>query len=175
MKLDTSEHPFLRIRTMLNFRTALPTLIIGMLLPLVPATALAQVAAPGLAERMSQRDFEASGLTKLSPSELQHLNQWLAVRPIVVKDGKVSTEPVFYTEESKRTTIQTRIAGSFRGWSGKTSFSMDNDEVWQQAESGSFGNIEIDNPAVRIKPMMMGSWLMYVDGCGCSVRVKRIK
>jgi len=28
---------------------------------------------------------------------------------------------------------------------------------------------------VRIKPMLLGSWLMYVDGCGCSVRVQRIK
>jgi hypothetical protein len=54
-------------------------------------------------------------------------------------------------------------------------FKLENGQEWEQAESGSRATGTFDNPAVRIKPMILGSWLMYVEGCGCSVRVKRIK
>jgi len=36
-------------------------------------------------------------------------------------------------------------------------------------------DLGLNGPAVRIKPMLLGSWLMYIDGCGCSLRVRRIK
>lgn len=122
---------------------------------------------------MTSKDFESSGLNKLSPAELAHLNAWLGSRVPVAVDR--TGEPVFYGAESKREVIRSRIAGSFRGWSGKTAFALENDQVWQQAQSGSFGDISLADPEVRIRPMLMGGWLMYVDGCGCSVRVKRIK
>ncbi|MFI4970442.1 MAG: hypothetical protein ACHP7D_09570, partial [Lysobacterales bacterium] len=64
---------------------------------------------------------------------------------------------------------------AFIGWRGKTVFTLDNGQEWQQAESGVYDAGKFANPGVKIKPMLLGSWLMYVDGCGCSVRVKRIK
>jgi hypothetical protein len=54
-------------------------------------------------------------------------------------------------------------------------FTLDNGQEWRQAESGIRDTGKINSPEVRIKPMLLGSWLMYVDGCGCSVRVERIK
>lgn len=129
-----------------------------------------------LQERMSQKDFQSSGLNKLTPAELAHLNAWLGARPIVAgANGAVSSEPVFYPKDSAREAFNAHIAGTFQGWRGKTRFTLDNDQVWEQAESGRLGNIELTDPAVRIKPMLLGSWLMYVDGCGCSLRVKRVE
>ena len=61
------------------------------------------------------------------------------------------------------------------GWRGKTIFTLDNGQKWQQAESGARDTGKFTNPKVKIKPTIMGSWLMYVDGCGCSLRVKRIE
>ncbi len=130
-----------------------------------------------LEERMSQADFHAAGLDKLSPDELAKLNDWLRSHG---SSGEAtvagsSAHPVFYPDESARETVEAHIVGRFAGWHGKTQFTLDNGQVWQQAESGSGGDVSLDGPAVRIKPMMLGSWLMNVEGCGCSVRVKRVK
>jgi len=54
-------------------------------------------------------------------------------------------------------------------------FKLDNGQEWRQAESGAYDAGKFENPVVHIKPMVLGSWLMYVEGCGCSVRVQRIK
>ena len=142
--------------------------------------AFAAVAAetPSLEERMSKAEFHASGLDKLSPAELQSLNDWLAghqtvttVKEFVTPTGK----PVFYPEESARQVIESRLVGTFRGWYGNTVFTLENGQVWTQAESGQMSNGKYENPKVRIKPMLLGSWLMYVESCGCSVRVERTK
>lgn len=133
---------------------------------------------PTLEERMSKDEFHAAGLDKLSPAQLKSLNDWLAgheavktVKEFVTPTGK----PVFYPEESGRQTIETRIEGTFRGWYGKTLFKLENGQEWTQAESGQMYNGKYENPKVKIKPMLLGSWLMYVEGCGCSVRVERTK
>ena len=65
--------------------------------------------------------------------------------------------------------------GDFNGWSGRTRVTLENGQVWEQAESGARGGHRISSPGVRIKPMSMGSWLMYVDDCSCDMRVKRIE
>lgn len=129
-----------------------------------------------LEERMSRSDFTAAGLDRLSPEQLKSLNDWLR------KHGLAPGAPVargdaleFYPEEKEREVVEAHIAGRLDGWMGKTTFKLDNGQVWQQAESGVRTDLGLNAPAVRIKPMMLGSWLMYIDGCGCSLRVKRIK
>lgn len=125
---------------------------------------------------MSQKDFQSSGLNRLTPAELAHLNEWLGARTAVAgPGGPISSEPVFYPKDSARETFNAHIVGKFQGWRGKTRFALDNDQIWEQAESGRLGDIELTDPSVRIKPMLLGSWLMYVDGCGCSLRVKRVE
>ena len=147
------------------------------LLLLLAATAVsAQSTSPTLEERMSQTDFREAGLDKLSPAELVHLNGWLQAHG----EGKVkyvsaTGSPVFYPESSAREPVDARIAGTFVGWRGKTIFTLDNGQQWQQAESGLYDAGKFEHPKVRIKPMLLGSWLMYVDGCGCSLRVQRVK
>ena len=127
---------------------------------------------------MSKDEFRAAGLGKLSPAELKVLNDWLAghqqvktVREVVTASGK----PMFETDQGERKIVETRISGGFSGWRGKTTFRLDNGQEWTQAESGQFSNGHYDNPKVKIKPMLLGSWLMYVEPCGCSVRVERTK
>jgi hypothetical protein len=133
-----------------------------------------------LEERMSRAEFTAAGLERLSPEQLKSLNDWLRVhglapgapmRSPTSRDGT----PEFYPEENERQPIEAHIAGPLDGWLGKTTFKLDNGQVWQQAESGMRTDLGLNSPAVRIKPMLLGSWLMYVDGCGCSLRVRRIK
>ncbi|HKE48230.1 MAG TPA: hypothetical protein VKB52_09195 [Rhodanobacteraceae bacterium] len=140
------------------------------------AHAGAQTQPSTLEERMSQADFRAAGLDHLSPEQLKYLNEWLRTHggaggmPVTP-----SGQPVFYPDQSARDTIETHIVGTFTGWHGKSVFKLDNGQEWKQAESGAYDAGKYEDPAVRIKPMLLGSWLMYVEGCGCSVRVQRVK
>lgn len=147
------------------------------LILLIAATSVAaQTQSPTLEERMSQAEFRAAGLDKLSPEELQRLNSWLQSHGgTQTRYVSASGAPVFYPESGERNVIESRISGTFTGWRGKSVFKLDNGQEWQQTESGQYSAGEFSNPAVKVKPMLLGSWLMVVDGCGCSVRVQRIK
>jgi len=151
--------------------------IVGLALFLVAFAAVA-AETPSLEERMSKDEFRAAGLDKLSPAELKTLNDWLAGHQptkIVTKEVTSDGRPVFYPSNVKAEPVSDRINGSFSGWYGKTIFRLENGQEWTQAESGQFSNGKYDHPKVKIKPMLLGSWLMYVEPCGCSVRVERTK
>lgn len=150
--------------------------VLTLFLTLSSTIAAAQTQPATLEERMSQAELRASGLDRLSPEELKYLNEWLrthgAGNPQVVTP---TGQPVFYPDSGARDTVESHIVGQFTGWHGKTVFKLDNGQEWRQAESGAYDAGKYEDPVVRIKPMLLGSWLMYVDGCGCSVRVQRIK
>ena len=153
----------------MRIRIVVPA-VLCLLLSALPA--LAQQFS-SLEERMSAADFKAAGLDKLSPEELKYLDGWLQAHQkarMVSPSGK----PVFYADEDRKE-FETHLVGSFGGWSGGTQFNLNNGQVWKQAESGAYSCPTMTNPKVTIKPMLLGSWLMYVEGCNESVRVERVK
>jgi len=77
-----------------------------------------------------------------------------------------------YTGE--REEFSARIVGSFRGWSGRTLFRLDNGQVWQQSESGSY-ELTLDSPEVRLRPKAMGSWMLVLKHNNRGVRVRRVE
>jgi hypothetical protein len=127
-----------------------------------------------LEERMTSADFKAAGLDKLSPDELKHLDTWLQNHQ-QVKMVNSSGKPVFYADDADREKFETHLVGTFSGWGGNSEFTLSNGRVWKQAESGAYSCPTVTNPTVTIKPMLLGSWLMYVQGCNESVRVERVK
>jgi len=155
----------------------MPRLIATALALLLTAAAAAAAEFSSLEERMSQAQFHAAGLDKLSPEELRTLNEWLkshtggTTMTLVTPSGA----PVFYPKDSDREIVESRIDGQFSGWRGKTVFKLENGQEWTQTESGSFSNGKYDHPKVRVKPMLLGSWLLSIEACGCSVRVERTK
>jgi hypothetical protein len=70
--------------------------------------------------------------------------------------------------------IQSRYVGEFSGWDGKTTFPLENGQVWQQIESGRM-SWTATNPMITIKRGFMGSYMLSVEGVNKKVRVKRIK
>ena len=88
---------------------------------------------------------------------------------LVTDTGK----PVFYPSKAERNKVNAHIVGHFDGWGGNTEFKLDNGQVWRQADSGSTSCPARENPWVKIKPMMLGNWLMYVQDCNESIHVKR--
>ena len=71
--------------------------------------------------------------------------------------------------------VESRIPGNFEGWNARSRIALENGQVWQQVESGSFRGIRVDSPAVIIEPAFLGSWLLKVEGFNQRVRVRRIK
>ncbi|HZX72246.1 MAG TPA: hypothetical protein VFE77_15645 [Rhodanobacter sp.] len=147
-----------------------------LILPWCGVSALAQQPSTGLQQRMSQAEFHAAGLDKLSPQELQNLDAWLrghakVVTKMVDKNGK----PEFYAGKAKREKIYSRVKGHFDGWSGSNEYALDNGQVWKQIGSDTVQCMTADNPSAKVKPSVMGNWLMYVSGCNDSVHVERIR
>jgi len=70
--------------------------------------------------------------------------------------------------------IESRIAGQFTGWTGDTVFKLENGQVWKQAATGYYTNIQLDHPQVVIKKLSFG-YLLTVPGHGETVFVRRIK
>jgi len=68
-------------------------------------------------------------------------------------------------------TVESRIAGEFRGWEGRTLFTLENGQRWQVSGSESYVSPLRTNPAVKITPGMLGSFWMTVEGVRTRVKV----
>lgn len=150
-----------------------------------------------LEERMTQREFEETGLHKLSSEELAALNRWirqrsLATIPLEERDPAPSTissppgqdqaaaglpsqpREVTPLERMAREPFQTRILGRFNGSDGSARFRLENGMVWEQIDGEAFYVPEVENPVVTIKPAALGSWRLTVEGSNRAVRVRRV-
>ncbi len=68
-------------------------------------------------------------------------------------------------------TVESRITGEFRGWEGRTLFTLENGQRWQVVGGEPYASPVIMNPAVKIAPGIMGSFWMTVEGVRPRVKV----
>jgi len=143
---------------------------------IVPALALAADQYVPLQQRMSPAEFKAAGLDKLSTDELKNLDDWLSGHgKVATKVIDQSGKPVFYPTSEKAGPVQGRIQGEFTGFSGHGEFTLDNGQVWKQADSSRLACMASSNPKVTVRRSLMGNWMMAVDGCNDTTSVVRIK
>lgn len=153
------------------------------LLPLLMSVALsvptlAQASDPyvPLQQRMTPEEFKAAGLDKLSADELKNLDAWLSGHgKVVTKMVDQSGKPVFYPSNEKAGPVQARIQGQFSGFSGHGEFTLDNGQVWRQADATRIACMTSTNPKVSVRRSLMGNWMMAVDGCNDTTSVTRVK
>jgi len=156
-------------------------------------------------DKMDKETSVTTGIYKLSQSEITALTKWLnssnkknekkskekikqQVKTELIaenKENRKREEEIirlekkknmgFRKEESARENIHSSIVGEFNGWQGKNIFKLENGQIWKQSEKTSFYIPKRSNPKVTLKPKSMGSWMLYVDGFGRGVKVKRIK
>ncbi len=168
-------------------RIALPVLVLVAAALVTSGPALAERPFSSLEERMTGQEYRETGLHKLSDEELAALNRWIRERSLTMEqreaterrdgdtDGDATVDRRGLPEESGRSTIRSRIAGTFRGWDGDTEFELENGMVWRQLESGTFRVSAMENPAVEIRPGALGSWQFSVEGYNRRIRVERIR
>lgn len=70
--------------------------------------------------------------------------------------------------------IESRLIGEFTGWRGNTTFSLENGQVWRQAEEGRLV-FRADAPLVTIRRAAFGTYRLSVEGVNRAVRVRRVE
>lgn len=145
------------------------------------AGAAAAAGFSSLEEKMSAQEFQAAGLDKLSPEELAALNAWLQQRLAAGLSGGARPADEgfrafgFGGDSADRTEFSSRISGEFSGWGPNSVFTLDNGQQWQVTDGSEFSIPARSNPQVTIEPMMMGSWMLKVEGYNRGARVTRIR
>lgn len=138
-------------------------------------TAVADDRAPPPVETlMTPEDYTASGLDKLSAEEREHLSGWLERYRRGAIEGPPPKKTSEQLAEEKTEEIVAKVVPSFRGWSGKTLFKLDNGQVWQQRQVGKL-RYNGDDSSIVIYRNMLGGYMLRHDDSGRSVGVKRIQ
>ena len=163
----------------------LRTLALALLL--ASGAAVAQSQTPPIEQQMTPEEFKAAGLDKLSPDELAHLNTWLgrtitqqtqqaAEKAAVQATDKIKQENRGFFHFGEDTPIDAHLVGNFRGFEKGHTYTLDNGQVWQQIDDAELPGIRLTDPAVNIKPAMVGNtWYMKVGKYNTRAQVKRIK
>lgn len=133
-----------------------------------------------LEERMTEAEFKAAGLDKLSPEELARLNAFIAGETQELAAALPAATPAdmrgLYERSGPQGEIITSFSGQFRGWRGAGDrFEFDNGQVWQVTDSATRLTIDVVNPTIVIEPGVFNSWFLRVEGYNTRAKVKRIK
>ena len=138
----------------------------------VAAGAASAAGFSSLEERMSQSEFHAAGLDKLSPEELKALDDWLRAHQVATTAGAVAGT---HGKSAPRETVESHIRGKFTGWYGGTIFHLENGQDWKQSEAGQVVCSRKESPKITIKPGLFDSWLAQIESCPDSVRVQPVE
>ncbi|NOR18505.1 MAG: hypothetical protein GQ538_00270 [Xanthomonadales bacterium] len=145
-------------------------------------------------ERMSGKEFKATGLGKLTDAELAELNDWLRRHSVATLENTAArasssaavagattdlrgfeNQPKDDPNGNDSKEIHGTIVGTFSGWNGKGEiFKLTNGMIWQATENDTFSTQPTENAQVTIHKSFMGNWRLSMDGHGAGVRVKRI-
>jgi hypothetical protein len=160
-------------------------LCLALILVLAPFVLQAQ-SFSSLEERMSEAEFKAAGLDKLSPEELAALNEWLRNRPASPAAASAAVAPAPSQVEDRRgfssldggsdAPIVSRITGEFNGWDGSgDEIRLDNGQVWKTTDPNARLAVKLTNPVAVIAPGVFNAWFLKVEGYSSRVRVVRVK
>jgi hypothetical protein len=149
-----------------------------------------------LQEQMGTTEFKASGLEKLSPSELHHLQQWLAAHAgnlaitmpasevksaAAVSDNQAASgHRSWFTRKSgtaddtkARNTVTSTIVGNFNGWDAGSILTLQNGQKWRVTDGSSLTvRKTMVDPEVTVKPGFLGSWTLKVRGYNTNAKVE---
>lgn len=146
-----------------------------------------------LKQQMGAAEFNQAGLGKLSPTELAHLQQWLAAHTsdlaVAVPASELSSANVVADKGASRSaaasekqssaaekkasrTVVSPIAGRFVGWKPGSVIVLQNGQKWRISDDSSLDPMRpLDSPIATVKPGVLGGWILKVEGYNTSGRV----
>lgn len=146
---------------------------------LIGGSALAQ-SFSSLEERMTEAEFKAAGLDKLTPAELAALNAFVRAETSELASTLPAATPAVDQRGFRSTTgpdgaIFSSISGEFRGWEQGSRFTLDNGQVWKVTDSTARLRVNLTDPKVTIEPGAFGAWYLKVEGYNSRAGVTRVK
>jgi hypothetical protein len=146
------------------------------------ASAIAQNAEfPGVQRAMSSEQFEAAGLNKLSAEERARLDEFIRGYAAATSEKAATAAIDQATKEGKvkrnePEIIQSNLVGRFTGYTGRSTFTLEDGSVWKQSQQVSRNFPPVDSPPVIIVKgtAMLAGYRMYIAGGG-NIRVSRVK
>ncbi len=127
---------------------------------------------------MTQQEMHDTGVSTLTASQRQALNDWLSrytmkILQIAAQQVSPNSNTFSSVPSSCSPAIETTVSGEIEGWSGDTIFKLDNGQIWQQAEYDYTYFYEY-RPDVTIYQTSAGCRMKVEDETD-TVLVKRIK
>ena len=130
---------------------------------------------PGVEKAMTPQQYEAAGLSKLDAAERAKLDEFIK-NYVTVSNEKVATTAVDKAVKENKVqppeVIQSRIVGPFTGYTGRTTFTLENGQRWAQSQRDNAYFPKIDSPQVTIIKAGFG-YRMYIAGAG-AIRVTKV-
>jgi hypothetical protein len=131
-----------------------------------PVRAAREEMSGSIQQMMTPAEFNAAGLNKLSPEELQKLDAWLqGYREVTEKKATARAS------RTKMDLLVSRVDGTFNGLTGRTVIRLEDGTVWKQANADDrFRPKVTDHPAAAVihgifgyKMQIEGTQEFYVD------------
>lgn len=128
---------------------------------------------PGVRSLMTPEQFKAAGLDKLTPEQIEALDDWL-IRYTVGEAETVRATSEEVKEVAEEFEVTASIKPPFKGWTGDTVFYLDNGQIWKQRVDGRY-QYSGDDTRVSITKGFFGNYNMKLLSAGKSIGVKRVK
>jgi hypothetical protein len=113
----------------------------------------------------------AAGATALSAAEIERIRE--EAREEGRKEVKETNRGFF--DFGSEEPIKSTLVGEFRGFAKGKQYTLANGQVWEQVEPARLDGVKRTNPAVTIKPGVLNSWSLRIDGYNTPAKVRRIK
>lgn len=141
-----------------------------------------------LQQQMGAEAFHQAGLDKLSPTELQQLQQWLAAHATELASAVPASDAhsaaaatekhatgsgwFGHKHDKDHRVIVSPVAGPFEGWKPGSVIALQNGQKWRVLEGSLVVPHPPEHPEITVKPGAVGNWLMKVKGYNSSARVE---
>lgn len=133
-----------------------------------------------LEERMTEAEFRAAGLDRLTPEELANLNAWLArrnvtTRPAPTGGGEGFKPDGLFGDSGDRGRVVSRATSNQDEIGVGTTIALENGQSWRITDGSLSLSGGLAGRTVTIEPAMLGSWLLKVEGYNRPLRATRVR
>ena len=147
------------------------------------ATAGAATAAENfstLEERMTEAEFRAAGLDRLTPEELANLNAWLARRNVSTRPAPTGGSEGFkpdglFGDSGDRGRVVSRATSNLDEIGVGTTIALENGQSWRITDGSLSLSGGLAGRTVTVEPASLGSWLLKVEGYNRALRATRVR
>ena len=127
---------------------------------------------PDIRQLMTDQEFAAAGLDRLSSDEIEAINNWLIRYTAQDAEEMLKNSPAVIELDNED--IHSRIDGQFSGWNGPTRFILKNGQIWETRSTRRYSYSAVD-PEVVITTNWMGISRMRIVETGQAINVRRVQ